>query len=283
MWTNGTLTPLERPAALSGKATLSDEEAAALERQAIERRTNPPARRPGDIGGDNEAFVDVNTKVVSTRQTSLVVDPPDGKIPFTPAAEKKRDFNITNMDSYESMSPWDRCITRGPTSLFPAGYNNAYQIVQTRNYVVITSEMIHEARIIPLDGRPHVNQRVRGWTGDSRGRWDGTTLVVDTTNFTDSGWIATHVGAGRLRGIPVTTALHLIERFTPIDPSTIRYSMTVEDPGVYTAPWTFSMPLTRDDGYQMFEYACHEGNQAIANALRGARVQEAAAAAPKTR
>jgi hypothetical protein len=179
------------------------------------------------------------------------------------------------------MSPWDRCITRGPTALFPAGYNNGYQIVQTPDYVVVVSEMIHEARIIPLDGRPHADPHLRGWSGDSRGHWEGTTLVVDTINFTDKGWIATHAGSGRLRGVPTTEALHLVERFTPVDASTISYSMTIEDPAVYTAPWTFSMPLTRNDGYQIFEYACHEGNQAIANALRGARVQEAAPSKPR--
>src|SRR5204863_3256501 len=134
---------------------LTEEEAAALERQAVDRRANPDrSSRPGDVGGDNEAFVDSGYKMVSTRRTSLVIDPPDGKLPLRPDAEKKRDFNLTNTDSYESMSPWDRCITRGPTGMLPAGYNNAYQILQTPTHVVILWEMIHETRVIPLDNRP---------------------------------------------------------------------------------------------------------------------------------
>ena len=278
-WTNGTVTPFERPGEISGKAFLTEEEAAALERQATERRASASrTRRPGDVGGDNEAFVDSGYKVLSTRQTSLVVDPPDGRVPILPAAERKRDFNLANVDSYESMSPWDRCITRGPTGMFPAGYNNSYQIVQTPTYVVIVSEMIHEARIIPIDGRPHVDPNVRLWTGDSRGHWEGPTLVVDTTNFNGRGWITTHAGSGRLRGVPHSEALHLVEHFTRVGADTISYDMTVEDPNVYATPWKFSMPLTRDESYQMFEYACHEGNQAIELILRGARAQERAGA-----
>jgi hypothetical protein len=278
IWTNGTITPFERPAEIAAKAFLTEEEAAALERQATERRASASrTRRPGDIGGDNEAFVDSGYKVVSTRQTSLVVDPPDGRVPVLPAAERKRDDNLASLDSYESMSPWDRCITRGPTGLFPAGYNNGYQIIQTPAYVVIVSEMIHEARVIPLDGRPHVDPGVRLWTGDPRGRWDGTTLVVDTTNFNDKGWITTHAGSGRLRGVPHSEALHLVERFTRVDADTISYEMTIDDPNVYAKPWKVSVPLARSENYQMFEYSCHEGNQAIALMLRGARAQERAA------
>jgi hypothetical protein len=278
IWTNGTLTPFERPANLADRAFLTEEEAAALERQSAERRANPPARRAGDVGSDNEAFVDTGYKVTSTRQTSLVVDPPDGKVPILPEAEKKRDFNLTNVDAFESMSPWDRCITRGPTGLFPANYNNAYQIVQTPGYVTIVAEMIHEARVIPVDGSPHLPQSVRLWNGDSRGRWEGSTLVVDTTNFSGKGWITTHQGSGRLRGVPISEALHLVERFTLTDANTITYRATIEDPNVYARPWTVQVPFTRDDNYQMFEYACHEGNQAIGNILRGARTEEREAA-----
>jgi hypothetical protein len=275
IWTNGTITPFERPAEVAGKAFLTEEEAAALERQTAERRAiSSRSRRPGDVGGDNEAFVDPPYKVLSTRQTSLVVDPPDGRVPILPEAERKRDDNLANLDAYESMSPWDRCITRGPTGLFPAGYNNGYQIVQTRTYVVIVSEMIHEARVIPLDGRPHVDAGVRLWTGDPRGHWEGTTLVIDTTNFNDKGWITTHVGSGRLRGVPHSEALHLVERFTRVDADTISYDMTIDDPHVYAKPWKVSMPLARDEHYRMFEYSCHEGNQAIELMLRGARAQE---------
>jgi hypothetical protein len=273
-WTNGTATPFERPAALGAKAFFSEEEAAENARLAAERTGAPRPRRPGDVGNDNEAFVDTGYKPASTRQTSLIVDPPDGRIPILPAAEKQREFNVSSLDSYERLSPWDRCITRGPTALFPAAYNNGYQIVQTRDYVVIVSEMIHEARVVPLDGRPHVQASVKQWTGDSRGRWDGATLVVDTTNFHDRGWLATHAGAGRLRGVPQSDALHIVERFTRVDADTISYQMTVNDPNVYSTPWTFSLPLVRSDAYQIYEYACAEGNQAVALMLRGARTLE---------
>jgi hypothetical protein len=271
-WTNGTLTSFERPANLADKALLTDEEAAALEKQAADRRANADRnRRPGDVGSDNEAFVDTGYKVTKTRQTSLVVDPPDGKAPLRPEAEKKRDFNLANLETWETMSPWDRCITRGPTGLFPANYNNGYQIIQTPGYVVILAEMIHEARVIPLDGRPHEPSSVQSWTGDSRGHWEGTTLVVDTTNFNDKGWLTTYASSGRIRGVPHSDALHLVERFTLVDQDTIIYQMTIDDPSAFTKPWTVSLPFSRDEHYQLFEYACHEGNQAIGNILRGAR------------
>jgi hypothetical protein len=280
-WTNGTLTAFERPPALGTKAFYTPDEALEQERQAAERRANR-TRRPGDVGSDNEAFVDTGYKLVSTRQTSLIVDPPDGRIPIRPEAEARRDFNLENLDSFETMSPWDRCITRSPTHLFPAGYNNGYQIVQTPTHVVIVSEMIHEARVVPLDERPHLNGRIRQWLGDSRGWWEGKTLVIDTTNFHDRGWISTHAGSGRLRGVPHSTALHIVERLTPVDPDTIIYEMTVDDPEIYLRPWTFSIPLIRSDDYQIHEYACHEGNEATGLMLRGARTLEReAAATPK--
>jgi hypothetical protein len=275
MWTNATITPFERPSALAEKAFLTVEEAAALEQQAAERRATADSNpKPGDVGSYNDFWFDSGTKVVATRQTSLVVDPPDGKVPVKPDAEKRRDHNLTNVDSFESMSPWDRCITRGPGAMFPAGYNNAYKIVQTPGYVVILYEMIHEARIIPVDGRPHLDKSVRLWTGDPRGRWDGNTLVVETTNFNDKGWVATNAASARIRGVPHSDALRLVERFTRVDADTIRYEVTIEDPTMYTRPWTVSIPLSRDESYQMFEYACHEGNRAIENVLSGARKAE---------
>ncbi len=281
MWTNATITPFERPSGMA-KPFLTEEEAAALEQQAAERRQNADERppRPGDVGNYNDFWFDSGTKVVSTRQTSLVVDPADGRVPVTPDAEKKRDENLTNVDSYELMSPWDRCITRGPGRMFPAGYNNAYQIVQTPGYVVILHEMIHEARIIPVDERPHLDKRVRLWTGDPRGRWEGNTLIVETTNFNDKGWIATNGASARIRGVPHSDALRLVERFTRTDANTITYQVTIEDPNVFTRPWTVAIPLMRDDGYQMFEYACHEGNKAIEHILRAARAAERIAAEP---
>jgi len=275
MWTNATITPFERPSALAGKAFLTEQEAAAFEQQAAERRVEAErAPRPGDVGSYNDAWFDSGTRVVSTRQTSLVIDPPDGRVPLTPAAEKARDRNLTDVDSFELMSPWDRCITRGPGGMFPAGYNNAYQILQTPGYVVIVQEMIHEARVIPVDGRPHADKNVRLWTGDSRGRWEGNTLVVETTNFNGKGWIATNAAANRIRGVPHSDALRLVERFARTDTDTISYEITIEDPSIYTRPWTVAIPLTRDDSYQMFEYACHEGNRAIEHVLSAARAAE---------
>ncbi len=275
-WTNATITPFERPARYAGKPFLTEQEAAALEAQTAQRALASDRNTPGDVGSYNQFWFDSGTKVVSTRQTSLVVDPPDGRVPVKPEAEKHRDEAAArNSDSYEFMSVWDRCITRGvPGTMFPAGYNNAYQIVQTPGYVVITSEMIHEARIIPVDGRPHLPSSVRLWTGDPRGHWEGQTLVVDTTNYNDKGWIATSASTARIKGIPQSEALHIVERFTRVDAATISYEVTVDDPNVYTRPWKVALPLTRDDGYQIFEYACHEGNHAVENVLRGGRAME---------
>jgi hypothetical protein len=277
-WTNATITPFERPIGLAGKQVLTEEEAAELEKRAAQNRIDRPPR-DGDVGNYNQVWFDSGTKVVSTRQTSLVVDPPDGRVPVLPAAEAKRDYNLAhNADSYKYMSVWDRCITRGvPGGMFPAGYNNAYQIVQSPGYVVIFYEMIHEAHIIPLDPRAHLPQDVRQWNGDSLGRWEGNTLVVDTTNYNGKGWITTSAASGRIKGIPQSKALHVIERFTRVDPDTISYEVTIEDPNMYSKPWKVAFPLHRDENYRIYEYACHEGNQAVENVLRGGRAVDKAA------
>jgi hypothetical protein len=278
VWTNATITPFERPAALASKQFLTDEEVAKLEKQAKENEVDR-APEKGDVGGYNRAWFDSGTKVVSTRQTSLVVDPPDGRVPAKPEAEAKRDYDLAhNSDSYEYMSAWDRCITRGvPGGMFPAGYNNAYQIMQVPGYVVFLYEMIHEPRIIPLDGSPHVAANIRQWNGDARGRWEGNTLVVDTTNYNDQGSIATSAATGRVKGIPKSEALHVVERFTRTAADTIMYEVTIDDANVYTRPWKVAMPLTRDDNYHLYEYACHEGNHAVENVLRAARALEQSA------
>jgi len=289
VWTNATLTPLERPARFAGRPLLTDAEAAELESQAERSFNQQAADRPqavapragGAVGSYNQAvWADPDRKVVATRQTSLVVDPPNGRVPVRPEAERVRDAqNARATDSYEFLNVWDRCITRGvPGGFFPAGYNNAYQILQTPGYVVIVSEMIHDARIIPTDGRPHRSAHLRTMTGDSVGRWEGDTLVVETRNYNDKGTIATASTAGRIRGIPQSEALHVVERFRRVDAATISYTVTIEDPNVYTAPWTVSMPLVRDDGYRIYEYACHEANYAVGNILRGARREDAEAA-----
>lgn len=277
IWTNPTLTPFERPAELAGKAFFTEKEAAEWEARTA-RRDGPPA--PGDVGAYNQVWFDSGIKVVKTMRTSLVVDPPDGRVPLKPEAEAKRDYDAAHSaDSYEYMSVWDRCITRGvPGGMFPAGYNNAYQIVQTPGYVTILYEMIHDARVIPMDGRPHPPSSVGFWNGDSVGHWEGNTLVVDTTNFNGKGWIATSAATGRIKGIPQSTALHVVERFTRSDANTINYEVTIEDPNYYTRPWKVSVPLISDPAYQIFEYACHEGNEAVPNILSGGRARDKAAA-----
>jgi hypothetical protein len=286
VWTNATSTSLERPARYAGRATLTEQEVAELDAQSAARAKTQTAARVGPavapragagVGSYNNAvWSDSGTKVVATRQTSLVVDPPDGRVPLRPEAEQQRDWMAArDTDSYEYMNVWDRCITRGvPGGFFPAAYNNAYEILQMPGYVVIVSEMIHDARIIPLN-RPHRAAHLKSMTGDSVGRWEGDTLVVDTTNFNDKGIIATSNTAGRIRGIPQSEALHVVERFQRVDAGTISYSVTIDDPKYYTRPWTVSMPLVKDDSYRLFEYACHEGNYAVGNMLRGARVEDA--------
>ena len=280
VWTNGTVTPFERPAALAGKAFLTEEEAIELEAEAEASRDSESClERWTPLCSYNEGWFDFGTEVVGTRRTSLVVDPPDGIVPLKPEAEAKRDYNAArNTDSYEYMSVWDRCITRGvPGGMFPASYNNAYQIIQTPGYITILYEMIHEARVIPLDGREHLPSSVGLWNGDSVGHWEGDTLVVDVTNFNEKGWIATR--QGRMMGVPQSTALHVVERFTRVDADTIHYEATIEDPPYYSRSWTVEIPLIRDPNYYIFEYACHEGNDAVPNMLRGGREADAAAAA----
>jgi hypothetical protein len=276
IWTNATITPLERPAALAGKAFLTEAEAAAFEKRVAEQRGAADKFGPLASGSYNRFWYDDGTTVLSTRQTSLVVDPPDGRVPVRPSAEARRDdYAARSGDSYEFMSVWDRCITRGiPGSMFPAGYNNAYEIVQTPGFVTIVYEMIHDARIIPLDRRPPLHPRVQLWLGDSRGRWDGDTLVIETTNFNDKGWITTSAASGRIKGIPHTSKLRVVERLTRVSQKEISYSATIEDPEIYTRPWTVSFPLTSEPDYRIYEYACHEGNYSIESILRGARAND---------
>ncbi len=276
-WTNETITPFERPAAMANKPFLTKDEAAALEARAARQREDADTSAPpGDVGSYNQAWFDSGTKVVSTLQSSLIVDPPDGRVPLRPEAwALRQEYDAKGGDAPEYMSPWDRCITRGiPGGFFPAGYNNGYQILQFPGFVVIHYEMIHAARIIPTDGRAHMPAHLRTWDGDSVGRWEGNTLVVDVTNYNGKGWIATNAAAGRIRGVLQSDALHAIERFTRVGPNTIHYEVTIEDPKMYTRPWKVAIPLERDETYQLFEYACHEGNHAVENVLRGARALE---------
>jgi hypothetical protein len=206
----------------------------------------------------------------SPRRPSMVVDPPDGRVPLKREAMQRRDAAFAlDPNALERYGPWERCITRGvPGSMWPGAYNNGHQIIQTPGYVILHSEMIHEARVIPLDGRPHLGAGVRQWDGDSRGRWDGDTLVIDTTDFNGKGWIATNAASGRLRGIELTQAAHVVERLTRVSENTIQYEATIDDPNIYTATWKVAFPLNKDAPYRIFEYACHEGNYALGNMLR---------------
>jgi hypothetical protein len=276
IWTNNTLTPLERPAQFQGRPVVTAKEAADYEKQVVEGRNRDrrDANADVDVGqAYNELFFDMGTKLArvdGTVRTSMIVDPPDGRIPtLTPEAQKRieairAEARLHPADGPESRSLPERCLfwgTSGPPML-PGPYNNMYQIYQAPGFVVILSEMIHDARIIPLDGRPHLPPNVTQWLGDSRGHWEGNTLVVDTTNFTP-----------KTRFRQSDENLHVIERFTRVDKNTILYKFTIEDPTAFTKPWTAEIPLAAAQG-PIYEYACHEGNYALKDILAGARAEE---------
>ena len=275
-----TITPLQRPAALSGKATLTDGEAEAFEASENTRlnrdlfdpiKGQPSAgyapRAEGGVLSYNEFWYERGNRLTNDRRTSLIFDPPDGTIPFTEAARRRNAARtqLSNSglgDSYADRPLADRCLVgfnSGPP-MIPGAYNNNVQILQAPGTVAIINEMVHNARIIPTDGRPHT--ALRQWSGDSRGRWEGDTLVVETTNFRRE---------TSLQGSTADT--RLVERFTRIDAATIKYEFTVSDPNSYTQPWSAMVPLMRIPG-PLFEYACHEGNYALPNILAGARAQE---------
>ncbi len=276
IWNNATLTPLERASQYSSKAVLSEAEAAEFEKQ--ELKSVDADRRDGGTATDvnrayNEFWRD-RGRITPDRRTSLIVDPPDGKVPpMTPAAQKMAADRTAQgrgheFDGPENRSLAERCIAvsnAGPP-MIPANYNANYQIVQAPGYVALLSEQIHDLRIIPTDGRPHISQDVRQLSGDSRGHWDGNTLVVETTNFTDR---------TRFRGS--SEHMHLTERFTRTGPDMMLYEFTVNDPETFTKSWTAQMPMMKAPG-PLFEYACHEGNYGLAGSLSGARAQEKAAA-----
>ena len=210
------------------------------------------------------------------RRKSQVVMPADGKVPITDAAKKAQADRMDHFyDSYAYMNPTERCITRQPGPFFAGGPGSAAQIIQGPGYVAIVQELLHEARIIPLTDRPHPPSSVKLWSGDSTGRWEGNTLVVETTNFDPRGTTTSQAGAGYLQGHRNSEALKVVERYTPVDPDTIKYEVTFEDPNVYASPWKVELPLRRDPGYKMYEYACHEGNfRYMTNTLRAGRVAD---------
>jgi len=279
-WTNSSYSPLERPKNVT-KEFYSKEEALELEKKAAEQETEQTA--PGTVADVHYDFtqfaLDRNQSAHALNlRTSLIIDPADGRLPPLTAEGEKRAADraeaaklVGRWDSAQSNELDDRCmifVGAGPPML-PAGYNSNYQIVQAPGYVMILFEQNHDVRVIPLDGRPHIPRNMRQWTGDSRGRWDGNTLVVETTNFN---------GKNPLRGS--SENLRVVERFTRLDADTIDYKFTVEDESTWTRPWTAALPLKKTVG-PLFEHACHEGNYGLYNTLVGARLEEKKAAEKK--
>jgi len=272
-------TPLERPDQFSGRSAqdFSEADLAAL----IKQRQALAAKIAGGIGGAETGAGPTHWYEHLQGRGSrpwLIIDPPDGKLPAMTPQALGREAAIAALndapngegraDSWLDRSMYDRCITRGlPGSMMPAIYGNAYEIVQSPDYVAIRYEMIHETRIIPLDSRPHPGSAVRQYLGDARGRWEGTSLVVETTNFTDR----THFGYNNRYN---SERLTLIERFTPVGPNTLQWQVTFNDPDVWTRPFTFAMPLMRDSSQPIFEYACHEGNRGLEHILSAARAED---------
>jgi hypothetical protein len=274
IWSNASLTPFERPKELAGKEFFTEEEAAAFAKRVLDQsnRDRRGASPEEDVAGAyNELFFDRGTKIASNLRTSIVVDPADGRTPpLTPearqAAAARDAAQGRRPERPEDFGLPVRCIiwpTAGPP-MIPSAYNNNYQIVQTRDYVAIDSEMIHDVRIIPLDGRPHLPSDIRQWMGDSVGHWEGDTLVVDTTNFT---------GKTHFRGSDRN--LHVVERFTRTGADTILYRFTIDDATAFTKPWTGEIAMSKAPG-PLYEYACHEGNYSLASMLAAARAEEQA-------
>ena len=282
-------TPIERPVEFGNRLYFTEKElqeaAAKLERRAkadLEQYVNPNARvttGPPSNWGERAKR--------PPRQTSLIVDPPDGRMPpLTPEGQKRLDASESRQTALTPQRPpasWEdydlyiRCISRGVAgTMLSSAYDNGTQILQAPGYVTLVHEKLHEARVIPLN-KPHAGPNIRNYLGDSRGHWEGNTLVVETTNFLDK-----KTGIGRNgNGIPTSDALRLVERFTRVDTNTIQYEMTVDDPKIYTRSWKIAFPITQEPGYQLFEYSCHETNYAMFNSLSGARAQERAAEAAK--
>ena len=264
VWSYASLTRLERPVELADREFFTPEEAAELNAAtSVDRPV-----RPGDTGNYNALWFD-RGKIDSNLRTSLIVDPPNGRLPLKPEGEARvaarRDHRrLHPADTWLDRSAWDRCITYHGVPPISTGYNNTYQIVQTPGYVAIRVENIHDVRIIPLDGRPRLDDGIRQWNGDSRGHWEGDTLVVETTNYTD----ATE------HRFPSSRNTRAVERFTRVSDDLIDYEFTIEDPTVYTKPWTAVRPMPKLTDYVIYEYACHEGNYAMANILAGERAKE---------
>ena len=281
VWANNTATPMERPAAFEGKDSLTEEELATLQQAAAAARDDEQA---GNLLGplllarlldpDNEALeFDAGTGNYNSfwlvereldNRTSLIVDPPNGRVPPMTEEAKQRQRTITRENGAagaEELPLSVRCMTYGVPNLL-AGYNSYFQIFQTENHVVILQELIHDARVIPIGDQPHLEDKIRQWHGDSRAHYDGDTLVVETTNYSK---------AGSYRGVGEN--VHVTERFSRIDDENLAYEVTFTDSTTWTSPWTLMIPLKRSDG-AIFEYACHEGNYGLVGMLAGARLEE---------
>ena len=284
VWTNATLTPLERPDGVE-QSHYTESEAAALETRTAERiaRQDGRPRVPGTVGGYNNFWLDWGVKVVPGRRTSLIVDPPDGKIPWIPEAERASDaerarYGVGPYASPEDLDTGERCLSDGATMVPLMPYNMNYRIVQTPDYLVIWQEMYHEARVVPLFDLPRLetsDSYEGAWLGEPRGRWDGDTLVIESENFLPK---QHYYWAWPWRAARAT--LRTVERLRRIDETTLDYSFTIEDSTSFTRSWTASAPMTTDHSSRgvsagrLYEYACHEGNYALGNILRGARLEE---------
>lgn len=276
LWSNATVTPMERADALGDKTHFTEEEAEALRGTGLESILSRvesafpvEAKTTGEL---NETFLEPGTEVVRSRRTSLVVDPPDGKIPFTQEGRQRRTqsmFQLAGLgplDSHEDLHMGSRCLMTGFFYFPSVLYLHNHQIFQTPDHLAILSENGPQLRVIPLDRRPAVDEDITLWDGSSRGHWEGDTLIIETTNFN-----------GRNPFIGATAGLRLVERLTRFDENTIDYSLTVTDPASYTRPWTLENTLRATEG-PIYEFACHEGNYGLPNILSGARAEEKAAA-----
>ena len=277
VWDFGSVTPLQRPPELAGKEFLTDEDVSALEGQAAGRVDRPP--RQGDPGTYNRFWFADGTKVVGTRRTSLIVDPPNGQLPsYTPEGEARiaaREEARRRNAGPEDRDVDERCIlgfTSGPPML-PGAYNNLMQLFQIPGQVAILNEMVHDVRLIPLDDRPALSSQIRQWMGASRARWEGDTLVVETLNFMDLG--TGHPAPNMELLEALGPHLHLVERFSRLDADTLLYQFTINDPTAWTKPWSAEMTMTKTED-ALYEYACHEGNYGLFNILAGAQAAERA-------
>ena len=285
LYTNKTITPLERPAQFAGEAELTDEQIAELESRAATRSVDNGRSKgtEADVSSAYNEFWWDRGKKVTTKRSSLIIDPPDGRVPALTADAQRRQAeeykqpifrgggaNGRGSDWTTDRSLFERCITRGlPGAMSPSAYNNTYRIVQSPGYVAIQIEMLGGTRVIPTDGRPHVGPSIRQWMGHSTGRWEGDTLVIETTNFTD-----------KILYRNAAENLNLVERIRRVGPDEIEYRVTITDPTTFTRPWTVSIPYV-NTGEDMFEYACHEGNYGMEGILSGAREEERKAAEAK--